>query len=78
MLEDNFEFSESEKELEETLRELMRNSSENYTKVNVSVNQRNVFFYGVVETEKARTHLKELAALVMETGLVMNEVRLQH
>ena len=78
MLENNFEHSETEKELEETLCELMRNSHENYSQVRVSVDNRNVFFYGLVETEKARQHLDELAAMVMETGIVMNQVRLHH
>lgn len=77
MLENNFEYNESEKELEETLRELLSNSQENYSQVKVSVDQRNVFFYGLVETEKARQHLDELAKMVMETGIVMNQVRLQ-
>ncbi len=78
MLENNFEHSETEKELEETLCELMRNSRENYSQVKVSVDHRNVFFYGMVESERARQHLEELAGMVMETGIVMNEVRLHH
>jgi hypothetical protein len=78
MRESHFEYNESEKELEETLCELMRNSHENYSQVRVSVDRRNVFFYGMVETERARQHLEELAAMVMETGIVMNQVRLHH
>jgi osmotically-inducible protein OsmY len=78
MRESNFEYNESEKELEETLCELMRHSHENYSQVRVSVDRKNVFFYGMVETERARQHLEELAATVMETGIVMNQVRLHH
>ncbi len=78
MLENNFEKSYTDKELEETLGELLRNSAQNYAKVRVSVDQRNVFFYGMVQSERAREHLDELANMVMETGVVMNEVRLEH
>ncbi|MES2526263.1 MAG: BON domain-containing protein [Bdellovibrionota bacterium] len=78
MLENNFEKSYTDKELEETLGELLRNSKQNYARVRVSVDQRNVFFYGMVESERAREHLEELANMVMETGVVMNEVRLEH
>ncbi len=76
--ENNFEKSYTDKELEETLGELLRNSEQNYTQVNVSVDNSNVFFYGVVESERARQHLEELAKMVMDTGIVMNEVRLHH
>ncbi len=76
--ENNFEKSYTDKELEETLDELLRNSGQNYSQVRVSVDQQNVFFYGMVESERARQHLEEMARMVMETGVVMNEVRLHH
>jgi osmotically-inducible protein OsmY len=68
----------ADKELEDAIRELMRNSREDYSQVSVSVEKRDVKFSGTIDNEEARYHLDELAQMVAGTGSVTNEVVLKH
>ncbi len=67
-----------DEELEECVRELMRNSQENYSSVHVHVDAQRVYFSGVIGSEKARKHLDEMAAMVQGIHSVINEVTLKH
>jgi osmotically-inducible protein OsmY len=65
-------------ELESCVRELMRNSREDYSDVHVSVDAGNVKFSGTLHSESARKHLEELAQMVQGIGSIDNEVTLKH
>lgn len=63
-------------DLEKCMKELMRNSKINYSRVSVSVDARNVHFTGQLSNEKDRKHLEELAYMIQEIGSVANDVSL--
>jgi osmotically-inducible protein OsmY len=65
-------------ELERCVKELMRNSHENYSGVEVHVDAQKVYFSGALESEKARKHLDDLATMVQGLDAVINEVTLKH
>lgn len=65
-------------EIERSLKELLRNSREDYSHVKVSVDAGNVHFTGAVESSPAREHLGELAKMIQGTGIITNEVTLKH
>jgi osmotically-inducible protein OsmY len=73
MSQENFD-----QDLETCIRELLRNSREDYSEVNVSVDAGNVHFTGSLRDEWAKKHLSELATMVQEIGTVSNEVTLKH
>ncbi|MFL5783465.1 MAG: BON domain-containing protein [Bacteriovoracaceae bacterium] len=64
-------------ELESCVRELLRNSREDYSDVHVTVDACNVKFSGTLDSESARKHLAELAEMVQGIGSVTNEVTLK-
>lgn len=65
-------------ELERCVKELMRNSQENYSGVDVHVDAQKVYFSGTLESEEARKHLDDLATMVQGLDAVINEVTLKH
>lgn len=72
------EYIQTDRELEECLRELMANSRFNYSDITVSVDAQNVHFAGTLSDEPERHHLTELANMVQGIGKVFNEVTLKH
>lgn len=68
----------TDEELESCVRELMRNSREDYSDVRVSVDARNVFFEGTIESEEARRHLEDMAKMIQGVGHIKNNVTLRH
>lgn len=67
-----------DEELESCMRELMRNSHEDYSNVHVHVDAQNVYFTGVLESDQAKKHLEEMAKMVNGVGSVINDVTLKH
>lgn len=67
-----------DEELERCVKELMRNSHENYSGVHVHVDAQKVYFSGALESETARKHLDELATMVQGINSINNEVTLKH
>ncbi len=65
-------------ELERCVKELMRNSQENYSGVDVHVDAQKVYFSGALESEEARKHLDDLVTMVQGLDAVINEVTLKH
>lgn len=73
-----FNHIQTDQELEECVVELMRNSHEDYSDVEVSVDAQNVHFTGLLSSDQARKHLDEIAGMVQGVGSVSNEVTLKH
>lgn len=67
-----------DEKLERCMKELMRNSHENYSGVDVHVDAQTVYFSGALESETARKHLDEMAKMVQGINSTINEVTLKH
>lgn len=65
-------------ELEECVRELLHNSHEDYSQVEVSVEAGEVHFLGHIHNDAARKHLEEMAFMVQGIGSVVNEATVKH